>query len=581
MVLGGPGLVGLAVCRRFLLQQPAKLVITALTRAEVEPGIEELKREAERLGAKTEITGRWGNIFVRGEFKDLTRKELFGDAARRDRFLLDTIEPYSPEIGKASYLYQLVSEERPQIIVDCINTATALAYQDVFEESRQTYAMLKDMGKAQASEREAFETRVQMLIGTQYTPQLIRHIQILWNALTEFQVKTYLKIGTSGTGGMGFNIPYTHSEDKPSRVLMAKSAIAGAHTMMLFLLGRTAQEKAKSSVWSPDRNVKPGAPIIKEIKPATAIAWKGITYGEIRQKGRPVELYDLDPKNAFEPGDVLDPRNKSWKKVGSGTLKAPYIDTGENGIFSRGEFEAITDEGQMEFITPEEIAEAVEQEIMGGNSGSDVVSAMDSVVLGPTYRAGFLRERALEKLRQLELDHGTPSVAFENLGPPRLSKLLYELHLIMRERGLLEDKGLSAAELSVRCEKTILSNEKLRSQILSLGLAIVLRNGKVLRASNLIIPSRWDIPKDGKITADHIDRYAHQGWVDLREKNLATWVQRLAALKDEATRADNENTGSVYVRNRTFWETVAKEGALGSVISWIFLREENGERVKR
>jgi hypothetical protein len=34
----------------------------------------------------------------------------------------------------------------------------------------------------------------------------------------------YVKIGTSGTGGMGLNIPYTHSEEKPSRVLLSKSA---------------------------------------------------------------------------------------------------------------------------------------------------------------------------------------------------------------------------------------------------------------------------------------------------------------------------------------------------------------------
>ena len=30
----------------------------------------------------------------------------------------------------------------------------------------------------------------------------------------------------------------------------------------------------------------------------------------------------------------------------------------------------------MEFITPEEIAVDVEQEILGGNSGSDIVSAL-------------------------------------------------------------------------------------------------------------------------------------------------------------------------------------------------------------
>ena len=74
--------------------------------------------------------------------------------------------------------------------------------------------------------------------------------------------RVYVKIGTSGTGGMGLNIPYTHSEEKPSRVLLSKSALAGAHTLLLFLMART-----------------PGGPITKEIKPAAAIAWKRIGFG--------------------------------------------------------------------------------------------------------------------------------------------------------------------------------------------------------------------------------------------------------------------------------------------------------------
>ena len=76
---------------------------------------------------------------------------------------------------------------------------------------------------------------------------------------------------------MGLNIPYTHSEEKPSRVLLSKSALAGAHTLLLFLMART-----------------PGGPITKEIKPAAAIAWKRIGYGEILRGGRPVPLYDVD-----------------------------------------------------------------------------------------------------------------------------------------------------------------------------------------------------------------------------------------------------------------------------------------------
>src|SRR3989449_5134638 len=44
-------------------------------------------------------------------------------------------------------------------------------------------------------------------------PQLIRHAQIITEALRRAGTQAYVKIGTSGTGGMGFNIPYTHSEE--------------------------------------------------------------------------------------------------------------------------------------------------------------------------------------------------------------------------------------------------------------------------------------------------------------------------------------------------------------------------------
>ena len=77
---------------------------------------------------------------------------------------------------------------------------------------------------------------------------------------------------------MGLNIPYTHSEERPSRVLLSKSAMAGAQSMLLFLMART-----------------PGAPITKEIKPAAVIAWKGMGFGPIVRGGKPLQWMDARP----------------------------------------------------------------------------------------------------------------------------------------------------------------------------------------------------------------------------------------------------------------------------------------------
>src|SRR2546422_4057852 len=237
-------------------------------------------------------------------------------------------------------------------------------------------------------------------------PQLIRHVQILVESLKRAETKAYVKIGTSGTGGMGFNIPYTHSEERPSRPLLTKSAVGGAQSLLLFLLGRT-----------------PGAPAAIEIKPTATIAWREIGFGPIRRKGKPIPLVDCPkPVNlaqAFRPGVA------PWCDLGK-PLEGVFIDVGENGLFAPDEFETVTALGQMEFITPEEVADYVAMELEGRPTGRDVVAALDAATAGPTYRAGMLRASALARLRSLEQETGSRAVAYEMLGPPRLTKLLWE-----------------------------------------------------------------------------------------------------------------------------------------------------------
>ena len=76
----------------------------------------------------------------------------------------------------------------------------------------------------------------------------------------------------------------------------------------------------------------------------------------------------------------------------------PVVDTGENGVFTRGEFAAITALGQMEYITPEEIAKTIVLEIRGSNTGQDVLSSMDASVLNPSYKAGLLERSSTYRL---------------------------------------------------------------------------------------------------------------------------------------------------------------------------------------
>jgi hypothetical protein len=109
---------------------------------------------------------------------------------------------------------------RPAIVVDCINTATAFAYQNVFDTWRAL--------RARGAQGSVPGPRVETLLASLYLPQLIRHVQIALEAMRRAGTGCYVKVGTAGTGGMGLNIPFTHSEERPSRMLLAKASIAGA-----------------------------------------------------------------------------------------------------------------------------------------------------------------------------------------------------------------------------------------------------------------------------------------------------------------------------------------------------------------
>ena len=400
LVIGGWGLVGSAICRRFMNERPRRMIVTSLTRTEAMEAVASLRNDYPDAGNNYFIPW-WGNIFVREQLKDMPREAILSSEKHRTMIIEDIVEELSGPVLKRSSLYRLMQKYRPDVVVDCVNSATGIAYQDIFQVSRQLIREVKHArGSRKPPPRALFEG-VERLLCTLYVPQLIRHVQIMYRSMQEAGTTIYVKIGTSGTGGMGLNIPYTHSEERPSRVLLSKSAVAGAHTLLLFLMGRT-----------------PDAPITKEIKPTAAIAWKKIAYGEITRRGKPIQLVDCPPSKAVRLDKALRLVMPGAATPTDRTLKSVYIDTGENGLFSRGEFEAISTPGQMEFVTPEEIAESTIFEIRAGNTGHDIINALDNATLAPTYRAGFMFNSAMDSLQQLEKDHGVDSVAFEMLGPP-------------------------------------------------------------------------------------------------------------------------------------------------------------------
>lgn len=539
MLLGGSGLVGHAVARRVLAERPRRLVLVALFEDEV-------RRTAAALAGhrgEAEIAVEWGNVFLPAELARRDRSELLAHPAHRALLIQDQFNDLSEEVLERNLLYQLLHTYRPDAVVDSINTATAFAYQDIFQSARDLLAA----SAAGTLDRALVEQHILTLT----MPQLIRHVQIITEALKRAGTSAYVKVGTSGTGGMGFNIPYTHSEERPSRTLLTKSAVAGAHSLLLFLLGRT-----------------PEAPAVVEIKPTATIAWREMAFGPVRRKGKPLPLVDcptpLPLATAFAPGTT------PWRELGR-AVEGVYIDVGENGLFAKDEFATVTALGQMEFITPEEVADYVIQELQGRPTGRDVIAALDGATAGPTYRAGLLRSAALGRLERLERETGTRSVAYEMLGPPRLTKMLYEAYLLSKlrpsVRALAESDGKA---LAAEAQGLIERDAPLRAHILSVGLPIVCADGaRVYRGSLVVVPPAGPDPL----------AVAPRGWVDLRPAQVGLWVTRAQAMVGAArARAGAGESGS-----DVDWMAIDADDPVDPprFATWVFQQEDKGERIKR
>ncbi len=533
LVLGGYGLVGTAVCRELLARRPGEIQIHSLRLAEAERARHELAAEA----GTTLLSVSEGDIFglaTPGTPRDELRAQLLPlDDAELPRFRL----------------YRLLAEARPDAVIDCVNTATGIAYRDLFKSAEEMLHLLDGPVDPGAAER---------LLEALYMPRLIRHIQIMYRGLADAGVRVYVKVGTSGTGGMGLNVPYTHSEERPSRVLLSKSAIAGAQSMLLFLMGRT-----------------PGGPIIKEIKPAAAIAWKRIGFGPIHRRGRPIQMVDARPRPL---GPTLSSRDPEAARERPETFQSVFIDTGENGVFSLEEFVTVTAAEQMEFVTPEEIARSLVFEIEGGNTGHDIIGALDGAVLGPTYRAGLLRQGAIEQMLELERVHGTESVAFEMLGPPRNSKLLFEAHLLRLACGSMRAVRESTPEaLRDALDRRVRDDPEAANRVVAIGLPILLASGELLRGPEILVPAGAEREA---VTAEKLERWVRDGWVDLRLANCRRWIERCRAIHREVQSVPPGDTSSRVQRDSLFWH---EDAAIqpGRLVGWILSTEEKGWRMKR
>jgi hypothetical protein len=224
LILGGAGLVGSAIARHLgrlpLSMRPSRVVVAALTQAEAERTVQDLADSnsyggtnltaaapATPTGYSTQYIPAWGDIFVPQSLAHIPSQERKCNPVNRRMMLQDLMGSFESAY-ESSHMVNMIRNHKPNIIIDCINTATILSYQDVFAASSRLYQAVDAVQEnSDSNSQKLLCEEAEKTLLSLATPQLIRHVRFLQDVSMEQDVRGYLKIGTTGTGGMSMNIP--------------------------------------------------------------------------------------------------------------------------------------------------------------------------------------------------------------------------------------------------------------------------------------------------------------------------------------------------------------------------------------
>src|SRR4029077_7537781 len=84
---------------------------------------------------------------------------------------------FSPEDKQDVFVYRLLTKYKPHILIDCVNTATGLAYQDIFSLAKAYLERKAQRGPEPASAGSAGVPLAERLLMATSLPSLVRHIE--------------------------------------------------------------------------------------------------------------------------------------------------------------------------------------------------------------------------------------------------------------------------------------------------------------------------------------------------------------------------------------------------------------------
>ena len=494
----GTGQIGKAVLNQVLKKQPKRIIIHNLTENKSIKVCEQFSKKYPEI----EFICSYGNIFMPYKLKDLSNDNLYEKSEKIIEYFYNEI---NNNVLEKSRIVTLIKKYKPNLIIDAINTATVLG---------NSYNP-EDNLKRLSDDPIACATK---LMVDDYTTKIINFIYSLKYGIETYNVKKYVKVSTTGLGGMGVNMPYTHGDNPKinlSSALMGKIAASGVLHQLLWNLQHT--KGINVSLIIPGTFVGYDSVLDEPIETDKGLLYK-------RKSPKPYKL-------------VLGENIKYNNNVTKDYLHFPVVRAGENHVYSKMELEVLTSIGQMEGIAKEEVANKV-MECIYGNSSNDVLVAMDNAMLKPTYLGREMVYDIYDKFDKFDFING---IATGNLGV-NLSKQLYELYLIKVSYPHLSDlKNESIDDIVKKVNDAL--NQRLIEEIITLGIPILTFDNKFYIGDYSLIPSEKD---DKTINSDNIEKWAKLGWVDLRKENIECWIKKLFEIYGDAKSMLSECDTDIY-----------------------------------
>lgn len=404
LIMGASGLVGTSLFNELVSSGYKDVVLHSLKR---DINFEK-KVKYYTTNKDIHVSVVYSNVLMRVQEKNKTIEEVVTNKKQIKSFTNYLLESIDDVKIRKTPIWLLFNRVQPSIVIDCINTATQVAYNGFSSDPFRS-------------------TGIGMFV-------LLRYYQALniildkknnstfgWNKTID-----YYKVGTTGVGGMGLNLPFTHGEEKPSISLLKKIAFAGAQTNLLFAI--------KNNHFSSK---------ISQIVPAASIFNDKLIIQKSRKKNR--------------------------------LCKHVLIDGGESGGYALEEFRLLTRKDEMGVVFSDELAKMIKQTIQNGEY--DILASLEKGVIRPSLKSQMRRDKLLQNFESLQKREQQYCIAHGKLGPKMLRRIIFEskifLDFFKKNQYILGE--MNEEKKYKNLVKWVSKNNQLISEIKDCGLSIVMK----------------------------------------------------------------------------------------------------------